>query len=233
MALYVCAGLLQALLALLFLCCADSWTGVPPPRVSAPPAFGWECLGRMTFAHVTKTQPFNATDLELLKRYPIVQFDKAQDLKSMPHASQEDRFIAAAKQIKQANPQAKLLYYLNGLINFPNFQRLYNHTRANPTLLLTNTDGKPVQLVPYGPTGTKLDTFDMRSEAMRALFVDDAMYGVGSGAFDGVFIDRANFATRALMYLVNGTSAAMPLYSCCNCRCIAFLAAPFFAPGLS
>ena len=172
----------------------------PPPRVTAPPAFAWDSLGHMVFAHVTKTEPFNATELALLKRYSVVQFDKAQDLESMPRASQEDRFIAAAKQIKQANPHAKLLYYLNGLINFPDFQRLYNHTQSDPALLLKNTDGEPVQLV------RKLGTFDMRSEAMRRLFVADAMYGVSSGAFDGVFVDRANFGARALSMLVNGMS---------------------------
>jgi hypothetical protein len=179
----------------------------PAPRVTAPPAFGWETLGHMVFAHVTKTEPFNATELALLKRYSVVQFDKAQDLESMPYASQEDRFIAAAKQIKQANPRAKLLYYLNGLIDFPNFQRLHNHTQSDPALLLKNADGEPVQLVRYGRGNTKLGTFDMRSEAMRGLFVADAMYGVSSGAFDGVFVDRANFGARALSFLVNGTSA--------------------------
>jgi hypothetical protein len=161
----------------------------------------------MVFAHVTKTEPFNATELALLKRYSVVQFDKAQDLESMPYASQEDRFIAAAKQIKQANPRAKLLYYLNGLIDFPNFQRLHNHTQSDPALLLKNADGEPVQLVRYGRGDTKLGTFDMRSEAMRGLFVADAMYGVSSGAFDGVFVDRANFGARALSFLVNGTSS--------------------------
>lgn len=199
---------------LLSSCWASQDPLVLPPRLVATPAFGWETLGRMTFAHVTKTQPFNKTDLELLKHYPIVQFDKAQDLVSMPYATQEDRFIAAAKQVKQANPRAKLLYYLNGMINFPNFQRLYNHTQSEPTLLLKNTAGNSVQLVRYGPAGRWLDTFDMRSEAMRRLFVADAVYGVSSGAFDGVFIDRANFATRVLAYLVNGVPSETATQSC-------------------
>jgi hypothetical protein len=153
----------------------------------------------MTFAHVTKTSAFNATDLALLSKYPIVQFDKAQDHDDMPWNTLEDRFIAAARQIKSANPNATTLMYFNALIDFPDFQRLANATAAQPSLLLHNTKGKLVQTVtPHG-------TFDLRQEAMRKLFVSDAQYGVGSGAFDGVFIDRANYAVRALLMLQYGT----------------------------
>jgi len=172
----------------------------PPPRINKPPHFTWDTLGGMTFAHVTKSTEFNATDLALLKKYCIVQFDKGQNDVSMPAATLEDRFIAAARQVKQVNPKATLLMYLNGMIDFPEFQRLHNTTVAQPSLLVHNSDGQlAMTLAPYG-------TFDMRNAAMRQLFVSDAVYGVKSGAFDGVFIDRANWAQRGYMQLTNGTS---------------------------
>jgi hypothetical protein len=89
--------------------------------------------------------------------------------------------------------------YLNGLIDFPTFQRLHNATRANRSLLITNAHGVLVETLP------PLGTFDMRNSAMRELFVSDAVYGVESGAFDGVFIDRANWASRGLLQITNGT----------------------------
>lgn len=90
---------------------SQSAAAAQPPVVPASNAPEWSdrTLGGMVFAHVTKTTAFNATDLELLQRYPIVQFDKAQDIVSMPADNQEDRFIAAARQIKSVNPKAKLL----------------------------------------------------------------------------------------------------------------------------
>ena len=164
----------------------------------------------MTFAHVTKSTPFNASDLAWLKRYQVVQFDKAQDISSMPCAGQEDRFIAAARQIRKANPKAKTLMYLNSLIDFPDFQRISNATAADPSLLLRNQNGTLVQLVTYRPHTCfqhgqleKLNTFDMRQKRMRQLFIDAAVYGVRSGAFDGVFIDRANYALRVQLDLNN------------------------------
>eukprot|EP01065_Artemidia_motanka_P037459 TRINITY_DN4602_c0_g1_i1.p2 TRINITY_DN4602_c0_g1~~TRINITY_DN4602_c0_g1_i1.p2 ORF type:complete len:278 (+),score=98.65 TRINITY_DN4602_c0_g1_i1:370-1203(+) len=81
--------------------------------------------------------------------------------------------------------------YFNGLINFPEFQRLINATDADPSLLLRNTTGGIVN------TLGQYTTFDHRNPKMRELFVDDALYGVRSGAFDGVFVDRANWADRA------------------------------------
>jgi hypothetical protein len=172
-----------------------------PPPLLRPPQFSMNHLGGMVFAHITKSSAFNATDLALLSKYQIVQFDKSQDVTDMPWSTLEDRFIAAARQIKSVNANATTLIYFNGLIDFPDFERLSNATAAQPSLLLHNTKGKPVQtLAPHG-------TFDMRQKAMRELFVSDAKYGVESGVFDGVFIDRANYAVRALIQMKYGTAA--------------------------
>ena len=69
------------------------------PPINRPPAWGWDTVGHMVFAHVTKTTEFNQTDLDWLQKYSIVQFDKKQNVLSMPNSSQEDRFIAAARQV--------------------------------------------------------------------------------------------------------------------------------------
>jgi hypothetical protein len=180
----------------------------PPsyPPLARPPQFTMDTLGGMTFAHVTKPVAFNDTDLALLSKYQVVQFDKSQDVTDMAGSTLEDRFIHAAQQIKQVNPKSVTLCYFNGLINFPAFQRLANATRADPSLLLHNVGGKRVDTL-SSVTGT----FDMRQKRMRELFVADAMYAIGSGVFDGVFIDRANFASRAVLELRSGTKASAHL----------------------
>ena len=100
------------------------------PTVQKPPTFSFATLGGMVFAHITKGTSLNDTDLALLAKFPIVQFDKGQNKVSMPDSALEDRFISAARQVKSANPNAYLLFYLNGMINFPDFQRLLNATKA-------------------------------------------------------------------------------------------------------
>lgn len=85
--------------------------------------------------------------------------------------------------------------YLNGLINFSPFEHLYSATVADKSLLLHDSDGK---LVTLGPEHNNV--FDVRQAAMRKVFVDAALYGMASGAFYGVFIDRANWALGCVQW---------------------------------
>jgi hypothetical protein len=115
-------------------------------------------------------------DLQLLSKFSMVQFDKKQNVQVSPEKTQEDRFIAAAQQVKEASEgmgkkPPHILMYINGLINFP-AGRLFNLT--SDALLLKNSEGKLVKI-----KGN--DVFDMRQPTMRKLFVDDALYGMTSG----------------------------------------------------
>jgi hypothetical protein len=50
--------------------------------------------------------------------------------------------------------------------------------------------------------------FNLQLPAMRKLFVEDALYGMASGAFNGVFIDRANWAA---------SSKCVPMWGAATC----------------
>ena len=152
-----------------------------PPRVLRPPRWSWDTLGSMAFLHAGDPQPYTADEVELLKRFPMVQFDKKQGLgwAGLNGSSTEDRIIAGARFVKTASPSATVLMYINGLINFP-ASRLHDVTKADPSLLLKNTKGEPVQLV--GESGV----YDVRNPKMRAAFVANAMHGMASGAIDGM-----------------------------------------------
>ena len=199
---------------LLLLCaCAAATTAPPaaPPTIQNPPRWGWGSLGDMAFLHAGDPAPYTAPDLALLAKFPMVQFDKKQGL-GWPqfmgkNASTEERIVAAARAVKKASPTATtLLYvlvlealllvlvlillvrvfrYINGLIDFP-ASRLRAATRADTSLLLRNTAGVECRIAGNG-------VYDVRNPKMRAVFVADAMYGMESGAIDGVFIDRANW----------------------------------------
>ena len=56
----------------------------PFPIVTNPPSWGWGTLGAMSFAHTGQAQPYSVTDLALLARYPMVQFDKKELVGTMP-----------------------------------------------------------------------------------------------------------------------------------------------------
>lgn len=161
------------------------------PVVTNPPAWSWDSLGSMSFAHTGQSQPYSASNLELLAKFPMVQFDKKQNIKTMPKADAEDRFIAAARDVRAAHTSSpvQILMYLNGLINFPEFHHLYNATKADPSLLLRDSQGNPLHI-------RSNTVFDVRQEAMRNHFVQAALYGMSSGVFNGVFVDRANWGEK-------------------------------------
>lgn len=78
------------------------------PIIENPPQWSWSSLGTMAFAHTGQPHAYDATDLQLLKKYSMVQFDKKQDLATLLNDYQEDRFIAAARQIKAVNAKAQV-----------------------------------------------------------------------------------------------------------------------------
>ena len=55
-----------------------------PPVVADPPRWGWGSLGDMAFLHAGDPQPYTAPELALVKRFPIVQFDKKQVRAAQP-----------------------------------------------------------------------------------------------------------------------------------------------------
>jgi len=146
-------------------------------------------MGKMTFAHTLKATEFTIAELQLLSRHQMVQFDKREHANDMPHSDMEDRFIAAGKQVKAYNPDVRTLFYMNGLLNFGSTW-LSNATAVDPdAYLLKNANGAEIK-------ENDMRLFDVRKEQMRQLFVEDAKYAIDSGVFDGIFIDKANFALK-------------------------------------
>lgn len=155
------------------------------PIVTNPPKWSWKTLGTMAFLHAGESKGYDKTKLQFASKFSIVQFDKKQNIDNMPNSTQEDRFIASARQVKKIDETIQVLMYINGLINFPK-GRLYELTSSN--LLLHDSKGEIVHL--RGNT-----VFNVQLSDMRKIFVEDALYGMASGAFNGVFIDRANWAS--------------------------------------
>ena len=122
-------------------------------------------------------------------------FDKKQNIAVSPHLDAIDRFIDAARVVRAArcpgpDHDVHILMYLNALIDFPEFQHLHNKTVSDPSLLLSDSAGKPIKL-----RGNRV--FDPRSIKTRQLFVNATLYGMRSGVFNGVFIDRADWASSS------------------------------------
>ena len=130
-------------------------------------------LGRRD-AHFTKDQA------EFLGRhYPLVTIEKGQAIGA--GVSCEEGIYQAARQIKAANPDTKVLFYLNLVINWPGYEasKIFD---AHPNWAMRDRNGKPVLF-------RERPTYDLSVPEMRewwATTVGDAMV---KGGLDGVFAD--------------------------------------------
>ena len=71
-------------LALALLLALQQHALAAPPIVANPPHWSWATLGDMAFLHAGDPRPYSATELALVKRFPIVQFDKKQVRAAQP-----------------------------------------------------------------------------------------------------------------------------------------------------
>ena len=74
-----------------------------------PPRWSSDTLGAMAFMHGGDPLAYNVTQLKLIAKFAMAQFDKQCNIASMPSVPYEDRAIAAARAIKHAAPHMKTL----------------------------------------------------------------------------------------------------------------------------
>lgn len=167
------------------LCLSAAVTSNSYPTIVKAPQWSLDTLGGATFVHGGDSHTYNSTQLALISKFQMAQFDKKANIASMPNVPFEDRSIAASRLVKSEAPHIKTLLYINGMINFPG-SRLFNLTDSS--LLARNKKGEYTMI--RGNT-----VFNSSDPKMRSLIVSTARYGM-EGGFDGVFIDRADWAKR-------------------------------------
>ena len=94
-----------AIMAWIAACTASAYPTLGPN----PPRWSSDTLGAMAFMHGGDPAAYNATQLELIAKFAMAQFDKQCNAASMPGVPYEDRAIAAARAIKRAAPRIKTL----------------------------------------------------------------------------------------------------------------------------
>ena len=94
------------------------------------PPFSWEYVP--VYAHVGKTSDdFTPAQLDFLaKHFNFITIEKHQA--SHKHGSTEEGFAVAAREIKQRNPRAKVLFYWNGSLDTSSRRGSYKAMQTFP-----------------------------------------------------------------------------------------------------
>lgn len=145
---------------------------------AALPSFSWETLP--IYNHVGKSEDhFTEKEAEFLARFPLVTIEKAQAIRK--GVSCEEGIYRAAEQIKKANPAAKVLFYLNAVVDWPGYDARQTFER-NPHWALRNREGKNVLF-------NKRKMFDCSVPELREWWTDICARAMRSAPLDGVFLD--------------------------------------------
>jgi hypothetical protein len=146
--------------------------------VDALPSFSWEKVP--VYAHFGKTSDdFTPEQLDFLaKHFNLIAFEKGQAVRK--HGDTEAGIAVAARQIKQRNPRAKMLFYWNAFLDYP----LYKASRNLPAdWHLKDQQGNPVLV------RNSIPAYDLIRDDVRTWWSDTAATAICKGGVDGIFAD--------------------------------------------
>ena len=142
------------------------------------PPFSWDRVP--VYAHVGKTAgDFTPEQLDFLaQHFSFIAIEKGQAFRQRGDTAAG--IAEAARQIKQRNPRAKVLFYWNAFLDYP----LYKAEKTFPAEgHLKDVHGKPVMVRNTVPA------YDLARADVRAWWSDVAAAAVREGGADGIFAD--------------------------------------------
>ncbi len=183
---------------LLLLFMAWSATVVPRSTIARQPAFSWERLPRFWHAG-NASGPLNATLVDFVARkgWAMATLEKMQAQSTSPKSQHaEGKIIAAAQQLKAASATLPVIFYLNSVMDWPQYD-LHAELTKQPALWLHDDNGKPILIhkpgcVPPNSSSCGVHVFDHSQPKMRELFLGVLRRAKASNAIDGCFLDRGN-----------------------------------------
>lgn len=127
-----------------------------------------------------------AATLRLSKNWLQVTIEKFMSSAVAPVGTgAEAKIVAAARQIKQASPSAKVMFYLNSIMDWDMYD-LHKTMEAHPENWLKDDSGNYVIV-----RGMKV--FDHFKSTCRELWLNVLRNASQSGVIDGAFLDRGNY----------------------------------------
>eukprot|EP01084_Bolivina_argentea_P003656 6876_1 len=182
-----------------------------PPN---PPLFSWNTVPLFMHSQ-NKSGPLNDTAAQYMSTFPIVSIEKSQGqdpnnpyCNTTKQPCQEDIIIASLKKIKSYNPNTRGLFYLNSMINFPQYTLSTNFYGKNEKYLLHDSNGNLVYLNQCNQNAPHQTIFDLSQNITREFWLNTIEYAMTKepDIVDGIFIDRAKSRISEELSCVNITT---------------------------
>jgi hypothetical protein len=142
------------------------------------PSFSWDTVP--VWLRVRKSTAYTPEEIARIARYPLVVFEKANGYGT--YGNVESGTVAAAKAVKQVNPNTKIIFYFNAVIEYGNYRANEEFDKHADTWAVRK-NGRIFQFK---------DTyrlFDLSQPAVQQWWAKTAESMAGHPEIDGVFID--------------------------------------------
>ena len=179
----------------------------------SPPPFSWDTIP--LFIHAgNETGSLNKTAAKYMATYPLATIEKMQDedanLVCNPgngKICEEDRIIQALKQIRSYSDDTRTIFYLNSLLNFPQYNLSTQFFGENEKYLLHDQNGKIVLWTQCAAKSPNTTVFDLSYNETINFWLDTVKYAMSKypGVVDGVFADRGNTDITQSAHCINIT----------------------------
>jgi hypothetical protein len=146
--------------------------------VGKMPEFSWDTMP--LYMHAWKQTSYTNEELNYLAQYPLITLEKAQGTKE---GTVQEGTLKAARAIKEINPNAKILYYKNIVIDW--HSGVSHQLNDIPGGYLQAPDGT----YPTVNVKSSAKFFDISKPEVQHWWVKDAKSMLDDYSIDGVFID--------------------------------------------
>ena len=160
------------------------------------PKFSWEKVP-VTF-HFRKTDTLlTLQEAEFIAtKTSLITFEKAHALGKRVMLNTEESILHDAKVLKRINPEIKVFFYWNALLDYP-FYKASSEFNSNPYWWLKKKDGT------LDIKSNTLKKYDLTEVKLRKWWVNVVKKNIDNNYIDGVFIDalnqvKADFNIRSL-----------------------------------
>ncbi|WP_303450020.1 putative glycoside hydrolase [Wenyingzhuangia sp. 2_MG-2023] len=144
------------------------------------PEFSWDKIP--LYMHVRKKTAYTNDEIEYLSKFPLITIEKSTGYETF--GSNEAGTLETAKAIKSINPNTKILYYKNVVINWGNYEEDELFLEEHPEAYLRNDDEEK-SLMPNGVT----PFFDISQEIVQNYWLSHVKRITESTFIDGAFLD--------------------------------------------
>jgi hypothetical protein len=190
----------------------------------ALPRFSWDTMPLYWYS-TSPNSPFDTVQAKYAASFPVVVPNGNYMRFVAPvESNATEKLVTAAQQLKAINPNASVLFYLNTMMDWAQYDLHHWLQENHPEWWIVNQEGQTVCL-------DAQPLFNHSIPAMRTEWLKTLKPALATGLFDGVFADRANQLPKGHKKPTKAQQGMNGIYDVVNGTCLPTEDPPYIYDG--